>query len=366
MAAALAVGAAVPLHAPVADAAPVTAGEQLGISAGSSVLSESDADRQRELDAIAASGVQWFAVDIDWNSTQPTRSRFTWDTIDRVVREAHARGLSILGTIAYAPAWARGPDCPSGTTHCLPADPEDFAAFAQAAAQRYGTGSTVAGLRGTVSAWQIWNEPNHYPFVQPVVDVAAYTAMLKASYLRIKSVDPAATVLAGGTAPAPDDPSGRDLSPMSFLMGIYANGGRGFFDAFAHHPYSFPCDPLTAKPWNAYYQTLMLHVVMSANGDGAKRIWGTEAGAPTGSDLGTCSAGSTGVSVTETTQAVYLVEEAWNWTVTWDSFTGPLIFFQIRDSGTDPMNWDDHLGLLGRDFSTKLSYRRIRHWLTGT
>ena len=68
--------------------------------------------------------------------------------------------------------------------------------------------------------------------------------MLKRAYVEIKAVDPTATVLAGGTAPAPDDPSGRDMSPVTFLRNIYANGGKGYFDAFAHHPYSFPCSPL--------------------------------------------------------------------------------------------------------------------------
>ena len=81
---------------------------------------------------------------------------------------------------------------------------------------------------------------------------------------------------------------------MTFMRQIYANGGKGFFDAFAHHPYSFPCNPLTDASWNAFTQTKYLHDIMVQNGDGAKKIWGTEAGAPTGADIGTCATSAIG------------------------------------------------------------------------
>ena len=130
--------------------------------------------------------------------------------------------------------------------------------------------------------------------MQPTVDVRAYTAMLKRAYVEIKAADPLATVIAGGTSPAGNDPAGRDMAPVRFLGQIYANGGRGFFDAFAHHPYSFPCSPLTNASWNAFTQTRYLHTVMAQNGDGGKKIWGTEAGAPTANNVGTCAAGQRG------------------------------------------------------------------------
>ena len=197
--------------------------------------------------------------------------------------------MKVLGIIAYSPKWARGPDCPAGTTHCLPARAEDYSTFAKVVAARYGNFSSNPVLRGSVQAWQVWNEPNHYPFVQKV-NVPLYTLMLKQSFLAIKSVDWAASVVAGGSSPAPDDPGGKDMSPASFLSAIYLWGGKGYFDAWGHHPYSFPCSPGTVTSWNAFQQTLSLHWIMGANGDGAKRIWATEIGAPTGGDVGTCGA----------------------------------------------------------------------------
>lgn len=349
--------------AAAADSAAPPVGERVGIGASSRLLWEDDVSRQTELDAIAATGARWTSVDVDWPSIQPDGpDAYDWSVTDRVVREAADRDLRIIGVIAYAPRWAVGAHCPRDTTHCLPVRDEDFARIAKSAALRYGSHSYDPALRGTVAAWQIWNEPNHFPFVQPSVDVARYTTLLRYAYREIKRVDTMATVIAGATSPAPDDPSGRDVAPLTFLEGIYAHGGGDSFDAFSHHPYSFPCSPLVNKPWNAFMQTYWLHQALVRHGDGDRRIWGTEVGAPTGADVGTC-AGGDGVSVTEADQQRVMIDAIRAWTQTFGRFTGPLLWFSIRDGGTDPQNYDDHFGLLRRDFSPKPAYRGLEDLL---
>lgn len=351
-----------------ADAAPtpVGVGQRVGVDAGSAILWESDTDRQAELDAIARTGARWFSVDVDWNSIQPDGPlAFNWSVTDRVVREASARHLEIIGMLAYSPPWARATNCPRNTTHCLPQRAEDYARFAKAAALRYGAHAFDPSLRNTITTWQIWNEANHVPFVQPKVDVAHYTDILRRAHEEIIKVDPAATTLAAGTSPAPDDPSGRDMAPVTFLEGIYANGGGDSFDAFAHHPYSFPCNPLLNRSWNAFFQTYWIHQAMVRHGDGDRKVWGTEAGAPTGADVGSCG-GATGVSVTEAEQERFVVDYLRGWTQTFGSFTGPLLWYQIRDNGTDPTNYDDHFGLLRRDFSAKPAFDTFTRFLAMT
>ena len=156
------------------------AARRAGFNPGSSILWMDDAERQRELDAIAATGARWIALDFDWNSIQGDGpDSFRWDrSTDTVVREAHVRGLRIIGSLAYSPPWARRANC-ANTSHCLPADPDTFARFSRAAAERYGPTSWIPELRNSVRVWQIWNEANHYPFVQPTVDVPGYTVMLQ-------------------------------------------------------------------------------------------------------------------------------------------------------------------------------------------
>ena len=341
-------------------------GERVGLSAGSTLLWDSASVRSRKLDAAAASGARWLEFDIDWNSIQnggPTS--YWWDATDRVVLDARARGLKLLGMIGYTPWWARPGNCPPDTDKCLPADPDTFADFAAAAARRYGSLSSIPNLRNSVQTWQIWNEPNHYPFVQPTVDVAGYTRMLRLSYVEIRRADPLAAVIAGGTAPAPDDPALRDVSPARFIQQIYENGGKGFFDAVGHHPYSFPCNPLTAASWNAFMQTKTIHDVMVQHGDGAKKVWGTEAGVPTATDVGTCTPGNTGRSVTEATQSQFLSDYFKGWYGDFGSFTGPLFWYQIQDNGDRRGYYDDNFGLLRRDFSQKPAYRTLQRLTRG-
>jgi polysaccharide biosynthesis protein PslG len=345
----------------VAGADPL--GPRVGVSAGSNVLWESPAEQKADLDFIAASGAKWFGMDLDWPSIQPKRGVWNWSYTDRVVLLARARGLNVVGTLTYAPRWAQPASCPPNTTHCFPANPSDFAAFARAATVRYGINGAGA-LKSSIRWWQIWNEPNHYPFVQPRVDVGAYVQLLKAVYPAIKLADIYATVIAGGTSPAGDDPGGHDLSPVTFLRFIYGMGGKGSFDAFAHHPYSFPCDPLTDAVWNSFTQTPILYYVMAGNGDGNKKVWGTEVGAPTGADVGVC-AENNGVSVTEPVQAWMVYRYLTAWTVDYGAFTGPLIWYQIRDNGTNRMAWDDNLGLLRRDYSAKPGYTQFSSMMKG-
>jgi len=322
----------------------------MGMATGGAILWESSADFTRDMDAIAASGATWIRVDFDWSSIQyESPPTWRWDrATDRIVGAARARGLKIIGQLGYAPPWARPADCPAGSNKCMPTDGAAYGAFARAAAARYGANGTDPAYRGTVSAWEIWNEPNHQPFAQPKPSLDRYVPMLKAAYAGIKAVDARATVVTGGLSPAPDAADGTEIAPTTFLQGIYARGGGGSFDAVGHHPYSYPYDPSGGQAWNAFTQTGFLYQIMVANGDGAKKVWGTESGAPTGNDPGR--------SVDEATQAAFLTSYYRSWTTTFGAFTGPLFWHMHRDSGSNLSYYDDNFGLLRRDWSMKPSY----------
>jgi hypothetical protein len=340
-------------------------GPRGGVSAGSKVLWEPAAEMRADLDFIAASGAKWMTLDIDWPSIQPTRTTWNWGPTDRVVKAARARGLSIIGVLAYSPRWAQPASClPLNTTHCFPANPADFGMFAFEAGKRYGSGGPAA-LRSSITVWQIWNEPNHVPFVQPPVSPAAYTELLRYSRFGLTVADGYSTILAGGTSPAPDDPWLRDMSPVEFLRGIYASGGKDYFDHFAHHPYSFPCNPLLEAPWNAFYQTAAIYFTMAQFGDASKKVWGTESGAPTGADVGHCAPNSPGVSLSEPLQALWVHDYLWGWNVKYGAFTGPLIWHQIRDNGDNRMWPDDNFGLLRRNYVAKPSFAVFSKMMKG-
>jgi hypothetical protein len=125
---------------------------------------------------------------------------------------------------------------------------------------------------------------------------------------------------------------------------VYAAGGGGFFDAVGHHPYNWPYMPLRPEAnynHNAFGGvTPMLYQTMQANGDGAKKIWGTEMGAPTPWQ-----------GMTYEYLAAY-IDEAYTAWASWP-FTGPLIWFSYHDPGTNPSALDDHYGIVHNDFTPK-------------
>jgi len=323
-------------------------GSQFGVAAGWQLPWFSASDQTTYFNSNQAMGAGWLRFDINWTSIQaggPTS--YNWAPQDAVVKGAIAHGMQVLGTIAYTPAWARA----SGTTDKYPpTNNADYGNFCKATAQHYGPMG--------VHAYEVWNEPNMSGFFMPSPNVAKYTAMLKACYTAIKSVDPSSTVMTGGTAPAGtynNSGSAYTINGINFLEGIYANGGKGYFDAVAHHPYSFPYDPSTAEAWSAWYQMFgtspSLRSVMSANGDGSKKIWGTEWGAPTNGPSGSGY-------VSESTQATQVTSAFKLWTSY--SWTGPLFVYDFRDDGTSTSTRENFFGLLRYDWSQKPAWAAFK------
>jgi hypothetical protein len=319
-----------------------------GLAVGWQLPWMSSGDQTTFYNDSQAMGVGVLRFDINWPSIQAGGpSSYNWGPQDAVVKGAMAHGMKILGDIAYTPTWAR----PSGTSDkYAPTNVSDYGNFCKASAQHYSPMG--------VHAYEVWNEPNTAGMFQPSPNVAKYTAMLKACYTAIKSVDPNSTVVTGGTAPAGKynaSGSSSTINGINWLEGIYANGGKGYFDAVAHHPYSYPYAPSTAADWSAWYQmfgtTPSLRSVMVAHGDGGKQIWGTEWGMPTNGPSGSGS-------VSEATQAAQTTEAFKLWTSY--SWTGPLFMYEGRDNGTSTSDRENFFGLWRYDWSKKPAYNAYK------
>ena len=332
---------------PVAAEDAMSAGTRAGFSPGGGLGNLSQADLDREFDAMAATGAEWVRVDFSWPTLEPTKGSFAWSSIDRVVNAAQSRGMSVLALPTYTPAWARAAGTDS--SKYPPLDPADYANFVRAATTRFAP-------KG-VKHWEIWNEPNTYHFWKPAPDVGAYTTLLTKAAAAIRSVDATATVITGGLSPATDSADGSKIAPTTFVERMYKAGAKGHFDALAIHPYSYPALPMdpTTSSWNTFYRLPLIHDAMVAQGDGEKKIWLTEYGAPTGTDP---------TAVTEDAQGTYAEEaykavEAWSW-------AGPLFWYAARDAGTDLANREHNFGLLHRDFSPKPAYDVFKTVMSST
>ncbi|MBV8951563.1 MAG: beta-xylosidase, partial [Actinobacteria bacterium] len=131
-------------------ATPTVSGTKVGVSPGGGLMWESDADLAHDLDNAAATGAKWIRLDVNWTGVQPTGpATFQWSYVDRAVGAIRARGMNVLMTLDYTPAWARQASCAS-SMYCPPANPATYAAFAGAAAARYAPVG--------VHSYEIWNE----------------------------------------------------------------------------------------------------------------------------------------------------------------------------------------------------------------
>jgi hypothetical protein len=298
-----------------------------GIAAGGSLQTEPVAEMLGDVADDARTGARWLRIDINWAQVQTNGPhRFFWRQLNRVVARARTCAMHVLGTIIYAPAWAqRGHG--AGTR---PPQARLYARFAAAAARHFRH-------RG-VRAFEIWNEPNTESFWQPRPNPRAYTRLLRLAYRAIKRADPHATVVSGGLAPAVN--TRTTINARRFLRAMYRHHAKHHFDALGYHPYSWPVFPGTRVPGNAWFQMqgtpTSLRSVMRAHGDGHKKIWGTEFGAPTWGPTGTF------VSLDQQAGMIrrgYRLWSGYRW-------AGPLFTYQGRDEGFDASTNEDFFGLI--------------------
>jgi hypothetical protein len=316
-------------HSPVSSAQPAEIG--MSISLGN----VDDAEMNRQFDLMSAMHVKLVRFDFDWSGIEGAKGRFDWSYTDRMVRAASAHSMEVLALLTYSPSWASL----SGTTsHMPPTNVSDFASFARVAAQRYHPLG--------VNRWEIWNEPNISDFWQPKPSVDKYGALFRAAAVALREVDPQATVLTGGLTRGPTAGDGSRISQTEFVNGLYANGAAQLASAVAIHPYSFPTLPAIGGPKSTgrFADLPAVHAVMARWGDGNKKIWATEFGAPTGDaiDDGAMSEHDQAASILQAEQMV----RSWNW-------LGPLVIYELRDRGTDRSDIEQNFGVVRNDLTPK-------------
>jgi hypothetical protein len=193
-------------------------------------------------------------IDLSWRGaaasarpvdpSNPASAAYDFSAVDAGVRDAKARGLGVLLTIAGVPAWAEGADrSPRALAGTWKPNPSDLADFVQAAAARYSGGFDPDGPGSApplpaVQALEIWNEPNLSGFLMPqyegttAVSVDLYRKMLNASYAAVKAVAPQIRVVAAGAGPYGDPPPfdiGSRVRPVHFwqqLLCVHPVGGK--------------------------------------------------------------------------------------------------------------------------------------------
>lgn len=295
-----------------------------------------------QLARMRSIGITSLRLDANWDWVQFSGSQsFYWTQLDSEIHAARAAGMNVDLVIDGCPPWA----APAGTSQDSaprPASARQFAGWAADVARRYGP----QGVRD----YEIWNEPNDTKFWQPAANPTFYTKMLKYSYRAIKRVEPSAFVIAGGLAPVTTHRG--SISSIAFLRAMYSSGAKGYFDAVALHPYSFPALPGTYEPWSAWSQMSAtnpsIRSVMRNHGDWRKRIWITEFGAPSNGPSGVGTSGQ----AAELRQAIGISKST-----TW---IGALFVYTWQDAGTDKRTNADWFGVLTNRNRAKPAYYAVK------
>jgi hypothetical protein len=202
-------------------------------------------------------GVHWIRVDFDWFRMEPQQGRFAWEETDRVIEGSRERGLEVLATLAYTPAWASSNPGNHGTND-PPASIELWRSFVRASVSRY---------RERVRFWQFWNEPNLSEFWNGSM-LQYRVSILEEGARTAKSVAPSSRVVAPGLA---NVGAWRDW----FQEAIRA---KGFIDVVNHHSYASTgrasiVELRTDRPFQTSLRTLMRE-----NGVDDRPFWLTETG----------------------------------------------------------------------------------------
>ena len=312
-----------------------------------------DSEKQSTVAAIEDVGSKWVRLNVKWAEAEPVDNQYNewWlREYEEAIDMARAAGQRVIIMADTAPAWASGLD-----SRNVPQDPRDYADFMGMLASRFGT---------KVDAYEVWNEPNLKRFWSTGPNPSAYTAMLKATYPKVKAAAPTAKVVFGGV-------SGNDYD---YLEAAYAAGAKGYFDVMATHPYTYcgSTGPAAVRresdgriSRDSFLGYREVRATMAAHGD-AKPIWFTEFGWNTSSTECNPGAGVWQGGVSETKQAEYLYDSYK--LMEQDSYVQVALWYDFRNNYwmKDADTPEARYGLLRTNFTPKPAYSAFKAYAHGT
>lgn len=311
---ALARGRIVGLPGPIAHA-----GVALGLNVD--LVGLPPAELEQALDQVQALGATWVRQTFAWAEIEPQPSQYYWTPWDAIVQAVKRRNLRLLAVLDTSPDWAQPPQRPHSHT-APPTFPSDFAAFARAFAERYGS---------RIDAYQVWDEPNlasHWGG-QPA-NPAEYAALLRAAGEAIRAVRPDAVIVAAGLAPTIET-GPENLSDVLYLRALYRAGAASAFDVVAGKPYGYDTGPddrrVDLERLN-FSRFVLLREEMERNGDGGKALWASHWG---WNALPSGWTGSPSIwgQVSEAQQAEYTVQALERARLEWP-WAGPLFLERLH------------------------------------
>ncbi len=280
-----------------------------------------------EMKMLAASGVRWIRMDLDWSRTERAVAQYDFTAYDRLVALLEQYKIRPVFILCYVNALYD--DGLSPYTH------EGVRAFARWAA------ASVSHFKGRGVVWEMYNEPNFF-FWRPKPNVEAYIKLALAVGEAIYEAAPEEDYIG---------PAGFGVD-LPFLEACFKAGLLNYWSGVSVHPYR-PTDPEAAA---ADFMAVRILIRRYAPEGKQIPILSGEWGYSTNSDR-------TGID--EQTQGKYLPRQ---WLNNLANDVPLSIWYDWHDDGPDPKEREQHFGTVrftydgARDpvYDPKPAYRAAR------
>jgi polysaccharide biosynthesis protein PslG len=290
---------------------------------------------EKDLDLIASAGFKFIRMDFGWQGTERVKGTYNWTAFDELTANLEKRGLGAIYIFDYSNSLYEestiAKDPITGKEQKSTASPqheESIAAFARwavAAALHY-TGKNII--------WEIWNEPN-ISFWKPKPDVAQYTALALATCKVVKTAVPGATII----GPASSE------TPWPFLEKFLSSGVLEYLDAVSIHPYrNYSKSPETAATDYKKLRELIEHY--APEGKKQMPIISSEWGYSTALKANSLDAQAANIVRMQLSNLMCGVPIS--------------IWYDWKNDGTDPNDWEQNFGTVTNDLVPKPSYNAVK------
>lgn len=180
-----------------------------------------------EFPLLAGQGFSWARYDMRWNeieTTLTTPATYDWTRLDGLAANADAAGMKLWLILSYGNALYDHDTAGLEIAPCTTAGRQAFAAWAQAAMQRY---------RGKGYIFELYNEPNG-SFWKPKPKVADYIALASTVGALVRA-DP---LISNECLVLPGLAALFDVNvDYGFAIPLLQSGVGSYFDGFSMHPY---------------------------------------------------------------------------------------------------------------------------------
>jgi hypothetical protein len=276
----------------------------------------------RALDAARSAGFTWVRTDLFWSRVEKVAGVYDFSPWDQLVASLEQRDMKYLAILCYGNALHTGTSASPPTT---PAAIDAFGDYAEAAARHFD---------GRPVRFEVWNEPNVSGFWPPAASPTQYADLAKVANDRVRQGSDAAQVAVGSIS----------WLDFDFVQGALAAGAGAGADTLSWHPY-------LSRPESLPDHLLLMRSIVAASPSSGLDIWESEWGY-------TSASFGDGHSVEARNRQANLVSReilsAW-------AMGFPLIvYYDLRDDGTDPANGEHNFGLLARDYSAKPALHAVR------